>query len=351
MQINKKIAIILIVFTLFVILIGSINKTFAGFFDIFNSDVDRINQYYITVNPRKDGSLDIRYDIQWEVLKDEAGELSEVFIGIPNSNLNQIKALSSNIASLKESNGLMKVTFKEPYKGKQIVDFSFSIHQMNICTVENGNCNFSFTPGWFDEIQVKDIKVFWNSKNVLSADSKNINSDGYYVWEKSLGKGKKLNVNVTYLENSFHYPKSKDAASDALSEIMEGTGVDASKLAKDMEDAYSEATDMTNVNLNAFNLPMTQDPNTALKNVYKVGGLAIACLMGGFVLSIFAGLGRGYSSHGGYGYYGSSYGRSYRPNSSSALDSVLGSFLRRRWPRNWRRRMCMRLCWRRKSRM
>ena len=153
---NKKIAVLIV---LILIVLGSVNTSFAGFMDLFNSDSDRINQYYITIDPRKDASLDIRYDIEWEILNDNIGDLTEVFVGIPNSNLNQLKALTKNIASLNESNGLVKVTFKQAYKGKQIINFSFSIHQMNMYTLENGNCNFSFTPGWFDEIEVKDLKI------------------------------------------------------------------------------------------------------------------------------------------------------------------------------------------------
>ena len=298
---NKKLVVFLI---LFLFLIGMASSSFAGFFDFFNNDVDRINQYYITINPRKDASLDIRYDIQWEVLNDNAADLTEVFIGIPNSNLNQLKALSSNIASLKEDGGLVKVTFKEGYKGKQVLDFSFSLHQMSMYTLENGNCNFCFTPGWFDEIEVKDVKILWNSKNALSADTNELNSDGYYVWEGKLKKGEKITANINYIENAFKYSTAKKTDDTELNEIS-----------ADLNNIY-ESTSFGNVDLSSFS---SMDPNTALKNIYKIGGLGIACSLGGFVLSIIGGLGRGYNSHGGYGYYG---GSRYRDHYSSGLDSI-----------------------------
>ena len=308
---NKKIAVLIV---LILIVLGSVNTSFAGFMDLFNSDSDRINQYYITIDPRKDASLDIRYDIEWEILNDNIGDLTEVFVGIPNSNLNQLKALTKNIASLNESNGLVKVTFKQAYKGKQIINFSFSIHQMNMYTLENGNCNFSFTPGWFDEIEVKDLKILWNSKNALSADTKEINSDGYYVWEGKLKKGEKMTANINYIENAFRYSTAKKTEETIISEA----GVD-------IEDAVNKMATTSNIVLSDYS---TMDPNTALKNIYKIGGLAIACCLGGFVLSIIGGLGRGYNSHGGYGYYGGSRYRNHYNDTSSldVIDSVFSSF-------------------------
>lgn len=311
---NKK---ILVFIALFLIVIGSINTSFAGFLDMFNKDIDRINQYYITINPRKDASLDIRYDIQWEILSDNAEKLTEVFIGIPNSNLNQLKAITSNIASLKENNGVVKVTFREEYKGKQTLDFSFSLHQMNMYTLEDGNCNYSFTPGWFDEIEVKDARVLWNSKNALSADTGEINSDGYYVWSGKLKKGEKMTANVKYIENAFKYSTSTSTVTTSTDELDSSIGDALNTISSSMNIPY------TNMDLSGFT---TMDPNTALKNIYKIGGLGIACCLGGFVLSIVGGLGRGYSSHGGYGYYGGSRYGSYYSRDTHTGD-VLGSVL------------------------
>ena len=314
---NKK---LLAVALLFLMIIGSINASYAAFMDMFDKDVDRINQYYITINPRKDASLDIRYDIQWEILNDNAEELTEVFIGIPNSNLNQLKALTNNIASLKENKGLVEVRFKQPYKGKQIVDFSFSIHQMNMYTLEDGNCNFSFTPGWFEEIKVNDVKILWNSKSALSADTEELNSDGYYVWSGKLKKGEKITANIKYIENAFRYSSSTNNVSNPTNlteELVSSAGEAYDTVNSTMNIPYA------NMDLSGFT---TADPNTALKNIYKIGGLAFACCMGGFVLSIIGGLGRGYSSHGGYGYYGSSRYRDTRSSDviGSVLDGLLG---------------------------
>ena len=64
----------------------------------FAKDIDQINKYYITVDPREDGTLDMSYHIEWEVLEDtSAGPLTWVQIGIPNKNIDSIEAQSNNI--------------------------------------------------------------------------------------------------------------------------------------------------------------------------------------------------------------------------------------------------------------
>ena len=340
----RKIVTIISILTLMIILlVSSANSVSAGFFGFFDDDIDRINQYYITVSPRKDASLDIVYDIEWEVLKDNAGTLSEVFIGIPNSNVNQLKALTNNIASLKENDGRVKVTFKNPTAGKQILNFSFSIHQMNMYTISDGYCNYSFTPGWFDEIKVKDIKILWNSDKALKADTKEINSDGYYVWEGSLGKGKTMTANVDYLESAFKYSRANDKVTSTLNSIIDESGADVEEVlnsTKELEVPTANLNNRTPVMIGGG-----QSPQDALNNIYKIGGLAIACCLGGCILSVVGGLGRGYNSHGGYGYSRSIYRDRPVSDSSAIMNLLFDSFLggggrrRRRWLR-----LCLRLC-------
>ena len=174
---------------------------------IFAKDLDSINKYYITVNPRTDGSLNIKYNIEWEVLDSTSeGPLSWVQIGIPNSKVDNIKATSSNIRSISySSNGgdFVKIYFDKPYTKGEIVRFSFSIHQSYMYSIKNGICNYKFTPGWFDDIAVKDIQILWKTDDVLNSTSKEKNSDGYYVWKDSLKKGDKLQAEVNYKTSAF----------------------------------------------------------------------------------------------------------------------------------------------------
>lgn len=55
-------------------------------------DLDEIINYTTTVSPRDDGTLDIKYHIEWKVLDSTSeGPLEWVKIGIPNQHVDNIK--------------------------------------------------------------------------------------------------------------------------------------------------------------------------------------------------------------------------------------------------------------------
>lgn len=204
---NRK---IIFSFIMFFLLIISSNICMA-------KDLDQINKYYITVDPRKDGSLDMTYYIEWEVLdSDSEGPLEWVKIGVPNSNIDMVKAISSNIKSIKyyEENGdFIRVDFKKSYYEGEVVSFNFSFHQSYMYDISGELAKYEFTPGWFDNIEVGEIMVFWNATDVFSASSKDINSDNYYTWQKSLRKGGKMSVDVSYSRYSMNFDTGKQTSS------------------------------------------------------------------------------------------------------------------------------------------
>ncbi len=166
--------------------------------------LDEIKSYDITVNMRHDGTMDIRYDIEWKVLDSKSeGPLEWVKIGCPNSHVDQITALTDNIKSVKymsENGGsYIRVDFKSEYMAGEAVKFSYSIHQSYMYTLEEDNhlCRYSFTPGWFEEIEVDYISIRWNSDNVIESNAHET-VDGYLVWKDSLDMGERLNTSVKY---------------------------------------------------------------------------------------------------------------------------------------------------------
>lgn len=173
----------------------------------FAKDIDQINKYYITVDPREDGTLDMSYHIEWEVLEDtSAGPLTWVQIGIPNKNVDSIEAISNNIKKIQYSsdNGAyILIDFKKEYNKGDIVTFDFSFHQKYMYTLDSTYCKYSFTPGWFDEIEVKDLKVYWKAQNVQVSNADQTNTDNYLVWSSKLAKGAKLKTEVKYYKTAF----------------------------------------------------------------------------------------------------------------------------------------------------
>ena len=151
--------------------------------------LDEIQDYDITVNMRPDGTMDIHYDIEWLVLDSTSqGPLEWVKIGCPNSHVDQLTALTDNIKSIKymsESGGsYIRIDFTRKYSAGEVVKFSYSIHQSYMYTLEEDKhiCRYSFTPGWFEEIEVDHIRIRWESSNIIESNTPN-NVDGYLVWE------------------------------------------------------------------------------------------------------------------------------------------------------------------------
>ena len=59
--------------------------------------------------------------------------------------------------------------------------------------ISGSNCNYEFTPAWFTDIRIDNLKIKWNKDSVKSSDS--IREEGnYLVWNReSLQKGEKVN--------------------------------------------------------------------------------------------------------------------------------------------------------------
>lgn len=203
---NKKIII-----TIFFALIAIF--TFAH--NCQAADLDEITNYTVTVEPRDDGTLDIKYHIAWKVLDSTTeGPLEWVKIGIPNQHVNQIKKLTKNIKKIKynsQGGNFVRIDFKDKYKAGETVVFEFSIHQSYMYTINNstGKVTYTFTPGWFSDIEVKQATVQWKEKDILRHTGK---SNGEYItWSRALGKNQKLTAKVEYSVGRFKLNYNKQA--------------------------------------------------------------------------------------------------------------------------------------------
>lgn len=170
--------------------------------------LDEIQNYQIQVDMRPDGTMDIRYHIEWKVLDDTSeGPLEWVKIGCPNFHVDEIKALTHNIKNIRytsDGGAYIRIDFDRKYKKDEIVEFDYSIHQSYMYVVEEDNhiCSYSYTPGWFDEINVKNIQIKWANNNVIESNASR-EDDGYLIWEGSLKPGERLNASVKYNLDTF----------------------------------------------------------------------------------------------------------------------------------------------------
>lgn len=193
---NKKsvFAILIIIALIFVIWYLASSK----------SAIDKIQDYTITVTPQDDGTLNILYDITWEVLDSTSeGPLTWVQIGIPNSSVDSISALTNNIKTIEQYNSTyVRIDFRESYQAGDVINFRFKLHQKNMYSLDNGICKYEFTPGWFDKIAVNKITIKWKAGNILKANTEN-RENGYYIWTDTLKKGEKLTAKVEYDETTY----------------------------------------------------------------------------------------------------------------------------------------------------
>lgn len=169
----------------------------AGWATPAQADLDRIHSYTVTVDPRADGSADITYDIDWEVISGSPDEpLSWVRIGLANSAVDDFENLSpdtvSQVRYRAEGGGsFAQVVFKNRYYapdyaaqvgGESRVRFAFRVHQSELYTLNgDGSADYVFTPGWFSDLSIDDLTIRWKALDGMQADTDTL-EDGYYVW-------------------------------------------------------------------------------------------------------------------------------------------------------------------------
>ena len=177
-----------------------------------SSDTDRINNYEIKIDVRQDGTLDIVYDIEWTVISDTVDPypVDWVTVGIPNEHVDQIKGLSENIKSIKyDSQGgqsAVRIDFNKGYKKNEKFEFEFAIHQSYMYILDDGEVQYSFTPGWFEQAPIDNLQIEWATKNGFKvAENDSVEqSSSFYIWSyKDLASGEKVTANISYKDKGF----------------------------------------------------------------------------------------------------------------------------------------------------
>lgn len=168
--------------------------------------LDRIDLYEITVNPRKDGTLDIEFNIEWTVLDSYTeGPLEWIKIGIPNYDATEFKKISNNISKISymtEFGSFIRIDLDRSYHKGETVNIKFSYHQSRMYFLTTDRCSYHYVPGYFSEIRVKKAIVKWNNENVLIHNAQK-EENGYLIWENSLDFNGKMEIRVEYNQNVF----------------------------------------------------------------------------------------------------------------------------------------------------
>lgn len=177
---------------------------------------DMIRQYHVTVEPLRDGSLDIEYRLVWEAL-DESEKLTWVEIGMANENFVVYPdSVSSNISDYsKYTDGdyvSLELDFKNAYTAGDVIEFSFKVNQRDMLCKNDSGYFHAFVPCWFNAIQVKSYEFRWLGKNET-------------LWQGSLDYGEFVKMTAQYDTEDFAgchtVPYEPFYEEDAYNELQE----------------------------------------------------------------------------------------------------------------------------------
>ena len=189
-----------------IILIASLLFTIPS----YAADTDVIKNYEINISPRKNGTLLLTYTIDWKVLDSSSvGPLTDLYVGIPNKNVTDIKKLSNNIKTIyytdksyNTSGHFMYMDLSEDYFTGDVAKIKFSFVISHMYELDNVNCIYEFTPGWFNEVKVENFKATCKAKGVTSHNATST-LNNQLVWETSFNKGETTTIEIQYPKSAF----------------------------------------------------------------------------------------------------------------------------------------------------
>ena len=175
-------------------------------------DYDQIDNYVITVDPRQDGSADITYAVDWQVIGGGSGDyLSWVRIGLANSHMDSLEILTPDTVARidydSDGGSYAKLVFKNRYYAPAVaeangsesrVHFEFKVHQSHLFSRNDDNtASFEFSPGWFDDLCVEKLQIRWRNYEGFVADNTAVDGD-YLTWDFGpLAHGQRATARVT----------------------------------------------------------------------------------------------------------------------------------------------------------
>ena len=191
-----------------------------------NNYLDEIQSYIITIDPQNDATLKMNYSIEWKVLNDKnEGPLEWVKIGIPNKYVYEI-TFGGDVKKAEyysDSGSFMRADLKRKFYAGETAKIEFSFTQKRIFTKTKNEdtIEFGFIPGWFNEIEIKNLKVLWKNDESIVYTNAEKEEDGYLLWEKTnLKAGESIKTAVKYPLSFF---KNIDLSQDYSSKTVRFT--------------------------------------------------------------------------------------------------------------------------------
>ncbi|MBQ7581211.1 MAG: hypothetical protein IJU25_00150 [Lachnospiraceae bacterium] len=203
-------------------LLASFIFVFLAFFMTVKAEakpLDEILNYTIMVEVNQDATLNMKYHVDWKVLdSDSEGPLTWIQIGAPNKNyVTNLEALSDNIKTIKLDGSKFRIDLDREYLEGETVSFDFAFTQDYLYQVnkyKDGYTVYSYTPGWFDGIEVDELVILWNDREIDNYTPAADQQDGWVVWTASLNEGEKFKIEVAYPNDAYGFDLSHTEEED-----------------------------------------------------------------------------------------------------------------------------------------
>ena len=187
---------------------------------------DVIDEYLLTVAPREDGTLDVKYEFVWTPL-DTSEPLTWVEIGMANDEYAVIEgSLSGNIRSVQkyveDDYVSLRVYFLTPYIAGDTLRFSFTVNQHRILCKNTEGYFYEWVPGWFNYTPVKSYTVKWLRTEGLTGANYDTYDESYLIWTGEMPCGTYVSTYVEYAPDVF--PTAQTVAYESFYEggVMDG---------------------------------------------------------------------------------------------------------------------------------
>ncbi|RDU23403.1 hypothetical protein [Anaerosacchariphilus polymeriproducens] len=206
---------LIIVLFMFIVLFTNKQEVFAiegtesiTYDELWSGDYKILN-YVIKIDVNKDGSLNAEHSVRAVVLNNEEDTI-KININKTDWEISEIVPISNNLKKVsmvqEESDKDIKCEFNKVFEKKDIVDFKFKTRIVNLFMVnyDKGEAVYDFKLGNLIDMGIDNIKILWNSENMLRvlSDKKENN---YYAWEYSLDSRNEYKVEVIYSSQAYDY--------------------------------------------------------------------------------------------------------------------------------------------------
>ena len=218
----KKIKLFIFIICLFCVMFVSGTKVRAF------TPLDRIEEYEIYIKVNDDATLDMHYIIKWRVLDSSDEAVNEIYVGVANRFVENIKVHSDQIKKAKLTTGSesrILCTLDRYYYEGELINLDFSFTQKRIFSKQGDEVTYAFVPGWFNETPVQSMHIYWEKEGATYNNAKSSN-DKYYIWEASETFYGKIadSANVKYELSYFPNINLKEDYSDSTSTFWDTFG-------------------------------------------------------------------------------------------------------------------------------